>query len=772
MIKRFIGVPAGSTLSLSVSSSSERRFRPRALITGAGATAQLDPDDFLAVPELTLRDPSRYTVEVQIKRLQVGIEEDEDEADPDVTLMATIRRPDGTVHSKPLVYRFGLAGSGSESGELTAGFRIDVAGEGVAAGGRRTERRRWRPRGEQDARGEPHAGLSVGAGPPAESSGAAAGGAGGGLEPPAGKRYANSTLLAPGPDGPAPPDPLPPNRSIEPRARLRLRVEIGPTPIWPEQPELPELPDDVWLDVVVSSTQFRVGRTEERPVDRAAWDRLFLPGDGGVAVAENSDPYLDFSLEAPSTAQISIARIQFFYRGALVQSQRLQVAIGGKLDDSSAGLGATWRVATDFTQSRRLAGLDSIPERPRVCIVTGGPSRQLTARAANLEGALVGEPMALELDEAAIGRKMRELRDELRGRSPQKWERSRTEFRRDLEKLAPHGWELYAHTAHRFAETLVVLDEDPERAVLQICRPETSTFSIPWHLLYDIHLETDAVENGELRLCPLVAEWDGRSNLVDDLSARRCPRADELDHGRNVLCPFGFFGFRYSLEQLTSTAEKVLKIEAPDRFLVTCGETHRGVNRKVLGEHLDELEQILVQRFRHARIERAPNLEKLRSLLSEDQPLVYFYAHGIREAKDDPDTLLMVGSDERFSPQDFLGWRESWRRDERKLVWDRIRPLIFINACHSLEINPATLSTYLDAFVGDASAAGVIGTEVRVGWRFAMEFAAEFLRHFAGDGLSVDESLRRVRMSLLQVGNIGGLNYTPHCWADLALRAA
>ena len=70
-------------------------------------------------------------------------------------------------------------------------------------------------------------------------------------------------------------------------------------------------------------------------------------------------------------------------------------------------------------------------------------------------------------------------------------------------------------------------------------------------------------------------------------------------------------------------------------------------------------------------------------------------------------------------------------------VWDQIRPLIFINACHSAELDPAALFNYIDVFVGAANAAGVVGTEVKVSQDLAMEFARRFFDELLSPGGTV-----------------------------------
>jgi len=104
-------------------------------------------------------------------------------------------------------------------------------------------------------------------------------------------------------------------------------------------------------------------------------------------------------------------------------------------------------------------------------------------------------------------------------------------------------------------------------------------------------------------------------------------------------------------------------------------------------------------------------------------------------------------------------------------VWDRVRSLVFINACHSVEISPDTLVPHPDAFVGAAHAAGVIGTEVKANQRLATDVATQsFERSFRGE--TVDRALHAVRLDLLAHGNLFGLAYTPYRWADPYVIAA
>jgi hypothetical protein len=161
---------------------------------------------------------------------------------------------------------------------------------------------------------------------------------------------------------------------------------------------------------------------------------------------------------------------------------------------------------------------------------------------------------------------------------------------------------------------------------------------------------------------------------------------------------------------------------------------------------------------------------RLTKLLGRDLPVVYFYCHGEKPYDDDadPNTYLGVGNNESIKATEFQGWVQTWLI-EKKVIWNKIRPLVFVNACHSLEIHPETLVSYLDAFVGTARAAGVIGTEVKVQQDLAMKVAERFFDLLLGQETNVDEALRTIRLEYLVDGNLLGLFYTSYCWAELCV---
>jgi hypothetical protein len=209
----------------------------------------------------------------------------------------------------------------------------------------------------------------------------------------------------------------------------------------------------------------------------------------------------------------------------------------------------------------------------------------------------------------------------------------------------------------------------------------------------------------------------------------------------------------------------VREIWAPNQFELVAALTQYNVNIKDLEAHIAKLQEVLSKRFPGSTVLPGKDRAEIEELLSRDLPIVYFYCHG---EQDTSGTYLGVGHGEKITARDFQGWVYDWKKWEHKTVWDVVRPLVFINACHSVEITPDTLVTYLDAFVGTAHAAGVIGTEVQVSQHLAMDVALQFFERFF-QGFSAHQALQEIRLDYLSRGNLLGLVYTPYCWTDLRL---
>jgi hypothetical protein len=572
-------------------------------------------------------------------------------------------------------------------------------------------------------------------------------------------RYANVRVL--NPQGK-------PIRQIAPGELARLRVDIGAL----QQESLVERPvafpdkllpsADVTLEVLLSSNDFAVGNSAEKLREASvARQRLRLPAGGGAAVSEDGKcEYIDFALRAPERPGNARARLSYVYRNTVVQSQRVD-----------AMLGLSIRGTTDFTLSRSLAAADvqAISERPRVALIANdspGDYHELTVRAGDASGAPVGDPVTFKIEHQRIGPAVAQLRRQLARRAPRRRRQSPNELIKTMRELAPLGHQLYAALDPRLQATVRDVARTMPGAVLQVALARGSTFTLPWSFVYDIYLPSD-VPAKQLGVCRVVSEWDGNSPMVA-AGQRACPYAEDDSHREGVLCPFGFWGYRYSIELLTSTDMPAREIRCETDSKVAMGETERGLRRGGLTGHAQALAAILANATPALSMTRTQTVAGLRRLIEDDLPIVYLLCHGKRTGTQ---TLLSIGRRQRISAQDLIGWIDVAARRGRRM-WTDPRPLVFVNACGSAQITPEDLVDYLGAFVGKGQAAGLIGTEVKVEQGQAMELAESFFARLFEHGASVEQALHHVRNEFLACGNLFGLVYTPYCLADLAVATA
>ena len=557
---------------------------------------------------------------------------------------------------------------------------------------------------------------------------------------------------------------------------VRLDIVIGA--LHPEsdvrRPEpLPEdlLPqEDLRLDVSLTSAELAVATLADDPAwGPSAEQSLLLPFGGGPARTEAGDTVLRFAVRLPDRSGLFLARLSYLHRSVIVQSQRVELTI---LEGTGQMCAVRADVATDFTLSEQLgADLADLAPRERVSIVAqqgAGDLHHVAVRSGDAGGAPLADAVAFTLRTAAFGKLIDRLRDELKTIAPTTRQRKPKQLIDDLRRLAPLGHQCYSALPGDLIAAVLPASDADVATVLEVVLPEGTSFTVPWSFVYDIHLDSE-VQPAKVPICPLVADWDGVAPMVEP-GTRSCPRARDVDHTENLLCPFGFWGFRYSVEVLTSAdrPRATVSIPAASRFVIA--ETEQNVDRRRLAEHVEALRGILGKGLPGVEVVEARSKSDVRREIEADLPFVYFLCHG-EHTDDAGSTVLAVGRGERISPADVKGWIDvALRRDKRRL-WDDPQPFIFINACESLAIRANDMVDYLDAFVGRGHAVGVVGTEVRVHQTLAMELAEAFYTAFAGEGAPLDEALQRVKTGFLASGNLVGLVYTPYALADLRVDA-
>jgi SCP-2 sterol transfer family protein/CHAT domain-containing protein len=547
-----------------------------------------------------------------------------------------------------------------------------------------------------------------------------------------------------------------------------LRVDIGPRLAsdvpWPDD----RVPlRDLWLDVMLSSAQFAVGSSQKNlGRSHVVHSQFLLPMDRRKAARTSSGRrFIDFVVRLPGSGDDVRARLSFYYRDALVQSKVLKVQPNEK--------GRNFTVETDFTVSENLEDVELIDERRRFSLLLNEDNQgthQVTYRTSGESGSVVGGTFELR---PAVGDIATELRNALASRAPTRRRRRKKDLVDDLRALAPMGARMYEAFKFGLEDGLANLHTHAGSIVLSISRPSTSAFTLPWSLTYDIFLDSEQLAEPEsIPLCPLVEDWDESTALIEGLP-QSCPADGEVDHDEGLLCPFGFWGYRYSLELLTRCDKVIHEVQVPGEGQLAAILSRQVNEPDALQRHVDGLESMFTSAFASAPFQRANDKKQARKALGLPLSLVYFYCHGIRPKKQPRETYLAVGNGESISPGDFGGWVDVWMRSLGRRPWETTRPLVFINACHSVEIAPSTVADYVEAFVASGHASGVIGTEVPVDQGLAVDFAQHFFEWLtrppeAGNPVpDVDSALRSARIHLLTSGNLFGLAYAPYCWANL-----
>jgi hypothetical protein len=250
---------------------------------------------------------------------------------------------------------------------------------------------------------------------------------------------------------------------------------------------------------------------------------------------------------------------------------------------------------------------------------------------------------------------------------------------------------------------------------------EAANYMFPSALIYDYPLVTSLNPN-EYSLCSCFTEALKHRKPLKETRCFKgdCPSRNNAAH--NIVCPSGFWGFRHSiglpLGSSSEATQEILFTEFPEITAAACPtfsnwHTHQQKLISMNSSFKWHIAETSADTFTH--------------LKSTHSHLVYFYCHGGYD-NDTPFIALSDNIHGRITPTDLVANQIRWN--------DPPQPIVFVNGCHTLGIDPKLILDFASTFVISLKAAGVMGTEITIFEPLACSFAEEWLKGFLLNGRS------------------------------------
>ncbi|WP_424094410.1 CHAT domain-containing protein [Moorena producens] len=542
---------------------------------------------------------------------------------------------------------------------------------------------------------------------------------------------------------------IPLNQPLIAQQAYTLYLDISPEPKgaddtnvpFPEQ-ALAQVWDDLEslaLDVVVSSHDFTI----ESPVKK-----LILPHRG-------TSEGVCFTVTPTLSTGRGYLQVELFYRGYLLQAKQVEAVIipqaEAQITASSMRPVHTARITFTTTDQLTPEQLKLTPERVLTIDVERDQRdgsidfRFLDRTDGNQELAFYDTV----LQPAMLGKAIAGVRKQLNlaAREGYQWidQGDLDLLNTWLPRFAHAGRYLYRAILPQNQGNPTDIDQGEklqaalEPGITIQVNPIVGQVTVPWALLYEREVK---YQPGKTHVCQHCL------NSKEDCPS--CPHGDDP----YIVCPYGFWGYRYAIEQLPCWVTGELP---KPTVLVKTIANHQPLllNLNVWKEfslwrdHLPKLAaagevQMLV----------AEDITKLEEIWRDHATLdlVYFYCHGgIDEILEQPYLEISDGRiDSNFLEASNLQWLHN--------------PLVFLNGCATGDYSPESYMSLIDDF-RVAGACGVIGTECPVPEMFAEPYGAALLpRLFRGEPLG--QAMLTVRRELLReklnpLGLVYSL-YAPH----------
>jgi hypothetical protein len=331
----------------------------------------------------------------------------------------------------------------------------------------------------------------------------------------------------------------------------------------------------------------------------------------------------------------------------------------------------------------------------------------------------------------------------------------------DLFRMAQGGFTLYSRLQGSENQLDKFKPIIAESGYIQIAMKNKPTYYVPISAIYDYPLRVGDQKN--YKLCPEFIEAYYKNTPLNTLDCfhGNCPSVKN-DTNNLTVCPGGFWGFRHFLGMPISVQDNDATRSLPiDDGLEISVAVCTAMNS--CSSHVNALKGTS-SKFVVRKWDDIDNYDELFSNLHIPPHIVYFYCHGgtarLPDGAGEP--YLIIGSKNSYDEIHESNFRLN------KIKWDSLKPLIFLNGCHTASITPISALNLIDPLMNTYHCAGVIGTEITIFEEMASAFAAECFKQFL-NGESIGVAVRNARLKLLSEGDPLGLSYIPFVWAPLKI---
>jgi hypothetical protein len=360
-----------------------------------------------------------------------------------------------------------------------------------------------------------------------------------------------------------------------------------------------------------------------------------------------------------------------------------------------------------------------------------------------------------------------------------------------LKTLAEAGWQLFdrvipgtaaGHDGHARQRDEMCRQLEEKQTTIHVAHTLLEHV-LPWGALYDRMYDPDRkTRDGEqvaqgVCLAPLPTA-DGelpfskcgespRCLLHEDILAARRQKGEPVFLPETVACPLHFWGFKHLVEVPAQQVSEVAGAAEQQDCILPVGTVQLAVgynNHFVIHQqHLADLDKVMsgppeIAVWKAKKYLRDDVLDMLKDATLD---FVYLYCHAYASREENffpPFLEFGDGATPARIRSDQLDHSTPWQH----------HPLVFLNGCGTAGFNPEAISPFIEKFVRDRGAAGVIGTEIPVWEQLASEFARCFLENFL-KGSSAGNALLRARRELLAKNNPLGLVYMLYGPAHLTI---